>query len=224
MAMKRNFQIFLEIIGRLIYLAGTSIAICFCGGGLSFVQKRVGITYLILWNIWWAVTFLGRQRGSRTKYDPGSNWLVILSGMISVPFLILIPPLEYAGFSGPVPRDSVLSWIGLAIFALGIALQSAAMWQLRSFYTVRLGVQKDQKLVTAGMYSRIRHPGYFSYLLSIAGIALSLSSLATLIFIIPIFLFLTSRIAGEEKMLISEFGDSYREYMQKTRRLIPFLY
>ncbi len=222
--MKKNLQVLFDILGRLVFLAGTSMAIFFSGGGLGFVQKRVGIIYLILWNIWWAVTFLGRQRGRQTKYDPGRNWFVILSGIISVPFLILIPPLEYAGFTGPIPRDSVLSWIGLTIFALGIALQSAAMWQLRSFYTVRLGVQKDQKLVTTGMYSRIRHPGYFSYLLSIAGIALSLSSLATLIFIIPIILFLTSRIASEEKMLISEFGDSYREYMLKTRRLIPFLY
>ena len=123
-----------------------------------------------------------------------------------------------------MPRDSVLSWIGLTVFALGIALQCVAMWQLRSFYTVRLGVREDQKLVTTGMYSRIRHPGYFSYLLSIAGISLALSSLATLIFIIPIILFLKSRIVSEEKMLISEFGHSYKQYMSKTWRLIPHVY
>jgi protein-S-isoprenylcysteine O-methyltransferase Ste14 len=28
----------------------------------------------------------------------------------------------------------------------------------------------------------------------------------------------------EEKMLFKEFGDEYREYMENTWRLIPFLY
>lgn len=222
--MKRNLQLLMSISGRLIYLAGTSMAIYFSGGGQKFILKPLGVLYLILWNIWWAVTFLGRQRGKQTKYDPGKNWLVILSGIISVPFLIVIPPLEYASFGGPMLRDSVLSWIGLSVFAAGIAIQSIAMWQLRSFYTVRLGVREDQQLVTTGVYSRVRHPGYFSYLLSIAGIGLSLSSLATLIFIIPIFLFLKSRIANEEKMLVAEFGDSYLQYRLKTCHLIPFIY
>lgn len=222
--MKRNLQLLMNISGRLIYLVGTSLAINFSGGGQNFILKPVGVLYLILWNSWWAVTFLGRQQGKPTKYDFGKNWLVVLSGMISVPFLIVIPPLEYASFDGPMLRDSVLSWIGLSVFATGIVIQSIAMWQLRSFYTVRLGVRKDQQLVTTGVYSRIRHPGYFSYLLSIVGIGLSLSSLATLIFIMPIFLFLKSRIASEEKMLVAEFGDSYQQYMLKTCRLIPFIY
>lgn len=222
--MKKNLELFLNITGRLIYLAGTSLAIFFAGGGQSFIRKPVGIIYLTLWNIWWMVTFLGRQRGRQTQYDLGKNWLVILSGFISVPFLILVPAWEYAGFTGPLPRDSLLSWIGLIAFTVGIAIQSIAMWQLRSFYTVRLGVRENQKLVTTGIYSTIRHPGYFSYLLSIAGIGLSLSSLATLIFLLPIFLFLRSRIANEEKMMLTEYGDSYRQYMLKTWHLIPFVY
>jgi len=98
------------------------------------------------------------------------------------------------------------------------------MWQLRSFYTVRLGVQANQTLVTTGAYRRIRHPGYFSYLLSIVGISLALSSLASLCFIVLIFLFLRTRIASEEKMLIAEFGDAYRQYMHETWRLVPFVY
>jgi protein-S-isoprenylcysteine O-methyltransferase Ste14 len=222
--MKQSTRLLLDVSGRLIYLVGTSLVIYFAGGGQAFIHKPVGVVYLILWNTWWVVTFLGRQKGKQTKYDPGKNWLVIISGFISVPFLIFVPAWEYTHFSGPLCRDGWLSWFGLAAFALGIMIQSIAMWQLRSFYTVRLGVQEHQDLVTTGLYSRIRHPGYFSYLLSITGISLALGSLATLIFTIPIFLFLKSRIASEEAMLIAEFGDSYQRYMKKTRRLIPFMY
>ena len=223
-SMKGNLHLFMDIAGRMIYMTGTSLAIYFAAGGQRFIQKPIGIIYLILWNIWWAVTFLGRQRGKQTNYDLGKNWLVILSSIVAVPFLVLIPPLEYTGFTGPLPRDSLLSWLGLSVYTSGIVIQAIAMWQLRTFYTVRLGVADHQKLVTTGMYSSIRHPGYFSYLLSITGIGLSMSSLATLILAVAIFLFLKSRIASEEEMMITEFGDSYKQYMRKTRRLIPFVY
>ena len=57
-----------------------------------------------------------------------------------MPFLILVPPWEFASFSGPILRAGIMAWIGLLLFAIGIILQSIAMWQLRSYYTVRLGM------------------------------------------------------------------------------------
>jgi len=32
------------------------------------------------------------------------------------------------------------------------------------------------------------------------------------------------RIGVEERMLIERFGDEYREYMKKTKKIIPFIY
>jgi protein-S-isoprenylcysteine O-methyltransferase Ste14 len=76
------------------------------------------------------------------------------------------------------------------LFAAGIILQSAAMWTLRGFYTVRLGVKSGQRLVTTGPYRRVRHPGYLSYIISILGIGLALSSLIVLGLVIPVVLFI----------------------------------
>jgi len=214
----------LNVLGRLVYLAGTSMIIWLAGGGVVFSRSSVGITYLILWNIWWMVTFIGRRKGVETQHDQSHKWLVILSGWISVPFLIIVPPLESAHFSGPVPRAGSAAWIGLLFFALGIILQSIAMWQLRSYYTVHLGVRKDQRLVTTGLYRWIRHPGYLSYLISILGISLAMSSVATLVFDILIFIFIRMRIMSEEKMLLEEFGEQYAKYMQRTKKLLPYIY
>jgi steroid 5-alpha reductase family enzyme len=143
--MKHSYRLILDIAGRLVYLAGTGLAIYWLGGGASFGLQSVGVTYLVLWTLWWTVTFLGRQRGESSPYDEPQKWLVIISGIISVPYLIAVPPWEYAHFSGPLPRDGTLAWVGLALFLLGIVLQSVAMWQLRSFYTVRLGVKEEQR-------------------------------------------------------------------------------
>jgi protein-S-isoprenylcysteine O-methyltransferase Ste14 len=32
------------------------------------------------------------------------------------------------------------------------------------------------------------------------------------------------RLEVEENMLLEKFGDEYREYMRRTRRLVPYLY
>lgn len=222
--MKQRMKLFLDILGRLIYIIATSMVILLAGGGTDFINKSVGACYLILWILWWTVTFIGRRKGEDTVYNKSQKMLVVISGIISVPFLIYIPVWEYSHFQGPLPRDSVLSWAGLILFASGIIFQSIAMWQLKGFYTVRLGIQTEQKLVTSGLYRVVRHPGYLSYIIAIIGIGLSLSSILTLVFVIFIALFITWRIKGEEEMLLKEFGNEYREYMKRTKKLIPFIY
>jgi protein-S-isoprenylcysteine O-methyltransferase Ste14 len=39
-----------------------------------------------------------------------------------------------------------------------------------------------------------------------------------------LFLFLVSRMNDEESFLETHFGDEYRNYRQRTRRLVPFVY
>jgi len=194
------------------------------GGGVAFIHRPVGATYLVLWAAWWMATMMGRQRGTSSAYDRKQRMIVMITSMITVPLLVIAPPWEYAHLAGPIPRDGPLAWTGLVVFAFGIVLQSAAMWALRGQYTVRLGVRPGHRLVTGGPYRLVRHPGYLSYILSLAGIGLALSSLVGLGLAISIVPFISWRIKGEEEMLLIEFGEEYRAYMRKTKRLIPFVY
>lgn len=220
----KRMKLFSAILGRLIYILVTSMVILLVGGGPAFLNKSIGACYLILWILWWTVTFIGRRKGEDTVYDKGQKMLVIISAIVSIPFLIYIPVWEYSDFEGPIPRDGVLSWAGIILFVSGIIIQSIAMWQLKGFYTVRIGIQPEQKLVTSGLYRFIRHPGYLSYIITIIGIGLSLSSILTLLFVVFIILFLVLRIKGEEEMLLKEFGDEYKAYMKRTKKIIPFIY
>jgi protein-S-isoprenylcysteine O-methyltransferase Ste14 len=173
--------------------------------------------------MWWLVIAVGRQRGAKSGYNK-SQQTVLALGILALIGLIVLPPLEYAHFTGPIPRDGILAWSGLCLFAVGIALQSAAFWALRGFYTSRLGMQPGHRLVTAGPYRWVRHPGYLSNLLYLVGMGLALSSIAGLIltaFVVPLILW---RIRCEEEMLVAEFGEAYEVYRQQTRwRLIPLL-
>lgn len=209
---------------RLVFLAILCFVTVIAGGGITFFQRPVGTLYLALLVLWGGVTVVERKEGVPSTYDKKQRVVLIIFGIISVPVLFIAPAWEYAHLAGPIPRDGALAWIGLAIFGAGIALQAAAMRELRGFYTLRLGIQPGHRLVRSGTYRFVRHPGYLGFILSVTGIGLSLSSIIALVSVIPTVLFILWRIKGEEEMLLTEFGEEYKTYMQETRQLIPLIY
>lgn len=84
--------------------------------------------------------------------------------------------------------------------------------------------ERTSQLVTSGIYSHIRHPLYASLLLLAWGAALkqpnglswSLALLASLA------LWLTAKCDEAECLL--QFGEAYRDYMQRSRMFIPWLF
>jgi protein-S-isoprenylcysteine O-methyltransferase Ste14 len=212
------------VIGKIVFIIITNIIIIFAGGGVDFINTAVGKCYLILWTLWWTLSLIGRQSGVQSSYDNRQKYAVKLFSIISVPILVIAPPFEYSRFAALVPREGFLTWMGFGFFLMGVALQALVMWQLRGFFTVRLGIQPEHKLVTTGVYRFVRHPGYTSYILSILGIGFMLSSAITISLSIFITLFLMWRIKHEEKMLLNQFGEEYRIYIKSTKKLIPFIF
>ena len=80
---------------------------------------------------------------------------------------------------------------------------------------------RPNKVISTGIYSRIRHPQYFGALLAHIGISFLLSSLysilSTPIVIVIIYLFSWK----EEKELMREFGKEYGDYKKTAPMLIP---
>jgi protein-S-isoprenylcysteine O-methyltransferase Ste14 len=211
----------IRLAGLLFFLLLCCIAIVLAGGGWSFLRRPVGVVYLALWIAWWLLIAAGRQRGAPSAYDR-SQRLIYALGVAALASLVILPPWEYAHFTGPIPRDGPLAWAGLALFGAGIGLQAAAFRALRGLYTSRLGMQPGHRLVTSGPYRLVRHPGYLSNLACLAGIGLALSSLAGLGLTLLVVPLIVRRIEGEEEMLAAEFGEEYERYRQRTRwRLLP---
>lgn len=221
---RRNLKtIIIKLIAWLVSMAASSAIIFALGGGVAFIRRPVGAIYLTLWVMWGLVTALGRQRGVASLHDKSQRAFTVLGGPIMLA-LIVVAPWEYANFTGPIARDGLLAWIGLALFAVGDGLQAAAMWALHGLYTSRLGVQPGHRLVTNGPYRLVRHPGYLGATFCLTGMGLALSSLIAIglsILFVPVLLW---RIKREEEMLLTEFDEDYGTYMRKTKRLIPLIY
>lgn len=78
------------------------------------------------------------------------------------------------------------------------------------------------QLVTTGFFRYIRHPHYTSLLIIAIGLALFFYSLAAVFFAIISIPIMIWSIIDEEKHLLRQYGEEYREYMYKVKwRMIP---
>jgi protein-S-isoprenylcysteine O-methyltransferase len=123
---------------------------------------------------------------------------------------------------GPVPAFTLA---GTVIFAAGLAIRWYAIVHLGRFFTVNVAIAADHRLIDTGPYRFVRHPSYTGALMAFFGLALCLANwLSLLVAVLPIFLVFLWRMHVEEDALLHAFGDRYRDYMKRTKRLVPPVY
>ena len=122
------------------------------------------------------------------------------------------------------PDRSILFGIGIFLILAGVAFRWYAVRALGKYFTLQVAIQPGQTVVESGPYRLIRHPSYAGSLISILGLGLVLSNWLSLI---TVLLFTTLgysyRIWVEELTLVNALGEPYRDYMKRTKRIIPFI-
>jgi protein-S-isoprenylcysteine O-methyltransferase Ste14 len=129
-------------------------------------------------------------------------------------------------------RSFAILWHQTLLFAIGIFLMLAGVafrWYsirvLGKYFTRQVAVQPGQTVVENGPYRLIRHPSYSGALLTIFGLGLAFTNWLSLIGVVAIaFIGYSYRVWVEEKTLVDALGESYRQYMSRTKRFIPFVY
>lgn len=155
--------------------------------------------------------------------DAGSSQVLWGSGVISI-LLVIVAPILNAYKIGELSYVTV-GWLGLILMLSGLAMRYWAAKTLGEFYTRTLQVIESQKIISQAPYNVIRHPGYLGTLLMEIGAGLAVTNWLVLLAILVIGI--TSRyyrIGVEEKMLEASFGGEYKIYLEKTWKLLPFLY
>ena len=85
-----------------------------------------------------------------------------------------------------------------------------------------LRIREDHTLITTGPYRWIRHPIYSAGLLfGFAVFLLSANGFVGACWVGGCSLLYAHRIPNEEALMLEEFADEYRVYMQRTGRLLP---
>ena len=156
------------------------------------------------------------------KHSPASKTILYGFGVVLL-LLTLVPPYCDRRDFWVIDGDAV-RYFGLFLFFAGSILRLAAVFVLGRRFSGLVAIQPDHQLKTDSLYRYVRHPSYSGLITSMIGYVLIFRSLAGLVFIILLFLFLVSRMNDEERFLEAHFGDEYRNYRLRTRRLVPFLY
>ena len=124
-------------------------------------------------------------------------------------------------FAFPAPDWLRWAGVGLGITSVGLfAWTHQTLGQLWSSY---LQLRTGHRLITHGPYARIRHPMYSAILGWIMSLGLVAANWTPFVFAALGTLNVILRIQGEEKMMLEQFGDDYREYMERTGRLLPMI-
>ena len=125
----------------------------------------------------------------------------------------------------------IFALIGLLLLLVGGLIRMKARFELKKkagygslVGTGKLKIVKEHKLVKDGLYRHIRHPLYLGEILRNLGVVVIFSSVYGILIVLLASTFLFFRMDIEEKMLVSAFGEEYKEYKRKTKRLIPHIY
>ena len=159
--------------------------------------------------------------GSMSDYKKRDIWFQI-PGLILWIAILVASTRDYMG-SLYVVR-SPINLVATVLFGVLLVFRIWSHVVLDRSYSATLEIRDDHRLVKTGPYKYIRHPIYTGTILSIMCIPVFTSSLSGFLLSllgIPLIIY---RINNEEKMLVEEYGDEYREYQENTWRLFPFLY
>ncbi len=130
--------------------------------------------------------------------------------------LQILLPLSWPGIGDTASRIA-----GLGLGLAGLLLMGWAALTLRRAHTTVLPHSGATALVTDGPFRYRRNPIYLADMLILLGIA-ELTRNIWLVLLTPVFGILVTWLAilPEERHLEARFGDAYRAYKERTRRLL----
>ncbi len=169
--------------------------------------------------------FMNLRQRSKSKVtsssDKSSLWW--LYGLITLGYA-----LSFA--VGATKMGRVYYWntffvIGMALFVIGLMIRMHSLLTLKQYFTYSVVKVENHKIIETGLYKFIRHPGYLGQLIIFIGISISISNwLSILLMMIPVTVGYLYRIKVEERFMTEQFGEDYKKYQERTKRIIPMLY
>jgi protein-S-isoprenylcysteine O-methyltransferase Ste14 len=175
---------------------------------------------------WYVIRFPYARRSRRTPVARSARGpreiallLISLTGLGIVPFVYVAS--GFPRFADYTFRP-VQAWLGLAAAVAALTMFHLTHRALGRNWSVTLEVRESHKLITEGVYARIRHPMYTAFWLWAVAQALLLPNwVAGLSGLVGFGTLYFLRVGQEEQLMIEAFGDTYRAYMERTARLIP---
>lgn len=153
-------------------------------------------------------------------------WVPMVVAWMALPILALRhdgPPLGLPTFARAEAAYAVLRWLAAAGAVAALVFTLRCWSQMGRNWRMAVSSKEKTKLVTDGIYARIRHPIYaFSILLALCT-AIVVPTLPMIVVAATNVVLTTMKAANEERFLVATHGSEYADYRERTGRFLPRL-
>ncbi|MGZ6779526.1 MAG: methyltransferase family protein [Mycobacterium sp.] len=221
--MKVTLQLLASTIGGIVFMA---VLLFVPAGTVHYWQAWVFIVVFIVGTMVPTVYLAARFPDALSRRMTSGPWnetrlaqkLIYVALLLSVIALGVISALDHRFGWSTVPAAVVvvgnLLVLGGLLMAEGVVIQN-------NYAAATITVERDQPVVSTGLYGIVRHPMYVGALIMMVGMPLALASYWGLLAVVPGVLVFAARIVDEEKALRADL-DGYDEYTEKVQyRLLP---
>jgi protein-S-isoprenylcysteine O-methyltransferase Ste14 len=147
---------------------------------------------------------------------------ISLCGMFVIPLIYVVTDQPQFATYRFRPELAVL---GALVFAGALVLFYRIHRELGRSWSVTLELRDQHALVTHGLYRHLRHPMYSAFWLwALAQLLLLPNWIAGPAGLVGFGILFFGRVGREEQMMLEKFGEEYRAYMARTKRIIPGIY
>jgi protein-S-isoprenylcysteine O-methyltransferase Ste14 len=178
---------------------------------------------------WYVIRYPFERKAKRVRVVGGARSASERVGLVVATLGLGVIPGFYVATGFPrwaeyaAPAWSVV--LGALVYGTGLWLFRRSHKDLGKNWSITLEIRDQHRLVSNGVYQRVRHPMYSAFWLMAAGQVLLLPNwFAGVAGLVGFGVLFFLRVGKEEDMMRETFGDEYRAYMQRTKRIIPGIY
>ena len=145
------------------------------------------------------------------RFKSFRSFLIVLLQLITAGYILITEKI--------VPDNLIL----LIIFILSLLLGIYAILIMKFNFNIAPDLKTGAIFVYKGPYKYIRHPMYTTLIISLLCLVINYFTIIRLIVYVVLFSVLSIKMILEEKILSEEF-DGYKDYILRTKRIIPFIF
>ena len=182
------------------------------------ILMLVGVAYAIpYWFIVHPFVRFWRRLGMRTTYAI----LIVISLVLAVAAFALRDRILTVDYGTSIPLIALAVLCYVAAIAIQLRVKRHLKFRILAGAPELESSGKGGKLLQEGIYSRIRHPRYMSFMFGVVAIALFTNYLAMYVLVLLSAAALYFVVLLEEKERRNRFGDDYVRYSERVPRFIP---
>lgn len=183
------------------------------------VRNLIDVPWIVCVLFWIIGAFRTRRTESKEPVESRLGVIVLLIAGYG----LLFNETVKVGFLGKSFLQATLGQVstGIILTWLGIGLALWSRWHLGAYWSGRIAIKEDHRLINTGPYARLRHPIYSGLDLAALGTAIAVDQWGCLVGVVLIAAAYWIKARREECMLVSRFGDAFEQHRQHTGFLLP---